>query len=244
MLDLTCQKGKLRPRITIIQGHLFLVDHGANSFLSLRMLDIRHFFISSPPVSETIDICELGFTDVDFGLPPDSEVVIDEATVPSLCSFHWKEERERVEVISVQIYSRVAHFGKGSPGWSVIFRYAFTPRKSEAEPPMLTLLGRNAVDPRELSSDGKPAVLHCLIEQLPLSLRALMLRATINKYEKPFFDLVISVPKDKASAKGSTLAVSSVPGRLDIDEFSVDHLSGAVIHTGKGDRWIKIAYPA
>lgn len=68
-----------------------------------------------------------------------------------------------------------------------------------------------------------------------IALRALLLRAPFKNGE-PCFDLAMSVPVEE----GATLAVSSVSGRLGVDSFSVDYLSGAVIHTGKGDRWIKI----
>lgn len=56
----------------------------------------------SSSLTAPIEIDELGFTDLDVQVPSGYEITW--ATLPSLCSFHWKEERERFDQLTMQFF--------------------------------------------------------------------------------------------------------------------------------------------
>lgn len=63
----------------------------------------------------------------------------------SLCSFHWKEEWEKFDQLTIEIEAF-----KNNCGGSFINRYSFTPRRSQDNPPGLTLISSREVFPPPL----------------------------------------------------------------------------------------------
>lgn len=210
----------------------------------LRVLDVRHLFSTLPEEHRsssaiaTIKPDKLGFTDLDFNISG-LGLSVREITLPSLCSFHWKEERKRFDMLSILLcVSRAESLQSHGPWvqWPMLYQYAFTPRKSETEPLKLALVRRRLFDPKPtiLQTGAQPS-LSCLVEQLPLSARSLMRLILYRKNGNQSHELAMLSP---------SLTLSRVHGRLGVHQFDVDHLSGAMIHTREGNRWIKIVYPA
>lgn len=209
----------------------------------LRVLDVRHLFATLPEEHRsssaiaTIKPDKLGFTDLDFKISG-LGLSVREITLPSLCSFHWKEERNRFDMLSILLSVSRAEYPQnhGWVQWPMLYQYAFTPRKSETEPLKLALVGRRLFDPTPIiRQTGANPSLSCLVEQLPLSARSIMRLILYNKIGNSSHELAML---------SSSLTLSKLHGRLDVHQFDVDHLSGAMILTRKGNRWIKIVYPA
>lgn len=210
----------------------------------LRVLDVRHLFSTLPEEHRsssaiaTIKPDKLGFTDLDFKISG-LGLSVREITLPSLCSFHWKEERKRFDMLSILLcVSRAESPQSHDPWvqWPMLYQYAFTPRKSETEPLKLALVGKKLFDPTPIiRQTGANPSLSCLVEQLPLSARSIM---RLILYRK------IGISTLELAMLSSSLILSKLHGKLEVHQLDVDHLSGAMILTRKGNRWIKIVYPA
>lgn len=237
------------PKISIIREHLFLSCYASKS-LALRVLDIRHLFAAqkddsrSPSASAAIDIDRLGFTDLGVDLP--FGFVVGHATLPSLCSFHWKEKWEAFDQLSIQFTARSEQSWINQ--WPVLNRYAFTPRKSEIEPPSLTLLSSIGLAPPPFCVEKSAST--CLIEQVSLSGRSIVRHAARKGGTEPTHEVALSVPDSGADGANSAhrpslLLFRSIPElQFPFLQFDLDYLSGALIQTRARQRWIKITYPA
>lgn len=238
-------KGCEIPSITIILDHLFL-SYKSNNLPKrplLRVLDIRHLFATlreehrSSSATATIDLGVFGFTDAHFELPA-GYVTNGCIAPPSLCSFHWKEERERFHQISVAIYAEDE--GDSDHSGPYFFRFAFTPRKSDIEAPVLHLLPCANIRP--------PINEQYLFYRKRTTLSG---RLLINSKQLPFGMHRLMKGLLLATSDGDNVAqrqpFASVPDWLFEQRpftYDLDYLSGAIIHTNTDERWIKIVYPA
>lgn len=178
---------------------------------------------------------------------PDGFRTDGEASLPSLCSFHWKEERERYDQLTFEIpvMSRLST----CHGY-FINRYTFTPRKSASEPPTLSLISSTKV----LSSPDPSYIeqYSTRVNSSTLSGCSIMLYKAYNT-ENTRIDWHVLKTIDESIADANcppgqlSSSIRSVPSEMSLSHYhkcKMDHLSGAIIYTCAGERWIKIAYPA
>lgn len=228
------------PRTKIIRGHLFLSCFAYNDPETplLRVLDVRNLLTvvnegrqSSSAVAR-MNVDELGFTDIYFELPH-GYYFNGPVTLPSLCSFHWKETWERFDLLIIEI----AAMDESCTG-SFFNRYYFTPRKSHENPPKLTLISSSKIfPPPDFDSQSfAPGYMRCSISGRQLMHFSAFPGGAALAYE------TVLITVDGSSANSNRL-----PKRLTETRtcFRVlDPLSGAIIGTGLGQRWITITYPA
>lgn len=243
--------------IKIIREHLFLSWRTFSSSITpfLRVLDVRNLLTvagTDRRVSSTatapINFDELEFTDIFFELP-DEYAPRGSVELPSMCSFHWKEEREMYDQLTVEIEAKKQQCA--CYGW-FINRYAFTPRKSSSEPPTLSLVSSSVVFPYPDPSYDK----HLLSRFITCSLSGLFIML-YRAYERgdtmPVITEFVMTAIDENSADANffeaqpSSSLRPVPEWLSLTvsrRCKLDHLSGAIIRTCDDQRWIKIAYPA
>lgn len=248
--------------IKIVRGHLFFTCEPHPSFPYsplLRVLDVRHILIvvrtrqqKSPTATAQINVDELEFTELHFKLPngfkADGAVLL-----PSLCSFHWKEEQERYEQLTVEIPAMPVEPGSESMyrGYFVN-RYSFTPRKSYHEPPMLDLISSC-----KIFSSSYHYFQHTLSHFIPCSIsgRSIMRLSAceIRNHRQVIVtgNLVPITTIDESSADVNdsqgqqAFSFRFAPQWLSLSSlYKVDYLSGAVINILSYDGRIKITYPA
>lgn len=231
------------PLPTIILDHLFFScsTYDDPKVPLLRVLDIRHLFNTLPEehrsssATARIDVDVLGFTDNHFELPP-GYATEGRIARPSICSFHWKKERERFHQLTIAIHAGVRNTARWGPH---IFRYASTPRKSDTEAPVLRLLSCANV-PYHINER------HLFYrKQITLSGRLLLQSRHQLVRRLQMYDLVLATIDDGIVAQRQPFA--SAPqwlSRSSTFTYDLDHQSGAIICTSTKERWIKIAYPA
>lgn len=247
---------KFSQKIKIVCGHLFFSCSPHPTFLYsplLRVLGVRYLITGmnsrrqiTPTTSAPINIDELEFTKLHFQLPngfrTDGAVAL-----PSLCSFHWKEEREKFEQLTVEIPAMEQQFGcRGC----FINRYSFTPRKSYFEPPMLEFISSCKVFP-----SPSPSYERRLSHFIPCSIsgRSIMLltaRETGKFRKEEPSELVLTTIGESSADVDYSHGEPSFSFRVAPEWLSdsrlckLDYLSGAVIYTSEDNRGIKIVYPA
>lgn len=249
-LGLSQFKSDFLPRILIVREHLFISPTSAkysySSYSTLRVLDLRHLFpallenrrLSS--VSTLIHIDELGFTDLDIQVPPGYEV--DQITLPSLCSFHWKEER-RFDQLSIQISVTPAD-SSAREKW-IVNRYAFTPRQSNTVPPTMTLIASTGIIPTHFSEERH--FFTCVVDRLTMSGRFIM--KYTEYYGSSKDQLFLSMIDDSnMEAEGHlSFSMRAAPewlNRAQGEQFILDYLSGAIVYKDRRQSHIGIFYPA
>lgn len=230
----------------------------------LKVLDIRHLLTVvrtgpriSPTASATINVEERELTDLYFELPNGfKKGIIEEVALPSLCSFHWKEERERYDQLTVEIPATEQQ--SACHGYFVN-RYTFIPRKSYNEPPMLNLISSTKVFPKVFPSPS-PSYWLRSAPFFPNSLsgRSIILysaceNSTLRDLVEGPRELVLTTMIDESSTDADysqgqpslSFRVARSPKWLpETWRYKIDYLSGAVIYTSEDKRGIKIAYPA
>lgn len=249
-LGLSQFKSDFLPRILIVREHLFIsptcAKYSYSSYSTLRVLDLRHLFpallenrrLSS--VSTLIHIDELGFTDLDIQVPHGYEV--DQITLPSLCSFHWKEER-RFDQLSIQISVTPAD-SSAREKW-IVNRYAFTPRQSNTVPPTMTLIASTGIIPTHFSEERH--VFTCVVDRLTMSGRFIM--KYTEYYGSSKDQLFLSMIDDSnMEAEGHlSFSMRAAPewlNRAQGEQFILDYLSGAIVYKDRRQSHIGIFYPA
>lgn len=244
----------------IIREHLFLSWRTFSSSITpfLRVLEVRNLLnvagtvgrVSSTAIAP-INFDELEYTDIFFELP-DGYGPCGSVELPSLCSFHWKEERERYDQLTVAIETTKQQFT--CRGW-FINRYVFTSRKSSSEPPTLSLISSSKVFPYPNPSYAEQWLVRLIT--CSLSGFSIMLHEAFGERHrsKPMLTRFVMTTIDESStdsdadfSKGQqSSSLWAVPKWLSLTvphRCKLDHLSGAIIYTSEDQRWIKIAYPA
>lgn len=208
----------------------------------------------SPTASATINVEERELTDLYFELPNGfKKGIFEEIALPSLCSFHWKEERERYDQLTVEIPATEQQ--SACHGYFVN-RYTFIPRKSYNEPPMLNLISSSKVFPKAFPSPS-PSYCYRSSPFFPSSLsgRSIILHSACeydtlrDRVEARELVLTTTIDESSADADYSQGQPSSsfrvAPKWLpDSWRYKIDYLSGALIYTSEDKRGIKITYPA
>lgn len=208
---------------------------------------MRHLFFSLlencrlSSVSTLIHMDELGFTDLDIQVPPEYE--IDQITLPSLCFFHWKEERRRFDQFSIQI-SVTSADSSAREKW-IVNRYAFTPRQSNTVPPTMTLIASTGIIPTHFSEERH--VFTCAVDRLTMSGRFIMKYS--EYYGSSKGQLFLSMIDDSTMEAEGYLSFSmrAAPewlNRAQDEQFVLDHLSGAIVYKDRRQSHIGIFYPA
>lgn len=241
--------------IKIIRGQLFLIWNTFGSSPSfLRVLDIQHLLSTartaqriSSTATAPIDFDELESKDLHFELPV-GYTPCGRVQLPSLCYFHWKEEQERFDQLTVEVPAmeqQSACYG------CFVDRYAFTPRKSSCEPPKLNLISRSKVFPSPNPSYDGQMLSH--FSPRSLSGCSIMLLRTYSPTLMERISWLDLTTIDESGADGNYLhgqpssSIREVPSWLSLTPLhkcKVDYLSSAIIYTCDDQRWIKIAYPA
>lgn len=206
---------------------------------------MRHLFAMVPEnrqsssMTAPIEIDELGFTDLDVQVPSGYEITW--ATLPSLCSFHWREERERFDQLTMHFFVTLEHSFQVTCQWPIVNRYAFTPRQSNTEPPTITLITSTGIIRAPFSEEWHSFT--CAVNQLSLSGHFLMHHSVARRGEEPTRELFLSMVDDSAGEAHDLPSMRVVPYRQNSIglQFALDHMSSAIVYTN--GRHIKVEYP-
>lgn len=209
---------------------------------------MRHLFTKLPEyrrsssISAPIEIDELGFTDLDVQAPSGYDITW--ATLPSLCSFHWREEWKRFDQLTIQFSVALEHSPEDACEWPVINRYVFTPRRSDTEPPTMTLVASTGII-RTPFSEGRHSFT-CAVSQLSLSGRFLLHHSIEEENGESTDELLLSTVDDNVGDAHDppSLSIRVAPYQQNREDlpFALDYLSSAIVYTD--GQHIKVEYPA
>lgn len=269
---LTSNKVRFKPDVKIIRSHLFYLCASTSSASSslIRTVDLRELFARRGEWQEgqdeddnrdrplIVDIEALGFTDYEVK-PPDG-FVVSSMSLPSLCTYHWKALKERIDQITIML--TVAATVNDLPLF-ITNRYAFAPRPSTQGDPVLKFI--SSTSPTRPSALGQSKWTNCGGTNLALSGASLLsFRECMDARGSPVAKgrFVSTLTADAGRKADSTLQFSAVDverwtrpeTQNDIDYLSetstrythcnMDYLSGALLSRVRGHRLITIKYPA